>query len=42
MLSRHAGNVNVGDSVLIENENKMVPAKVEHISFQANEGNNDF
>ena len=30
--------VDVGDSVLIESQSKVLPTKVEHISVQANKG----
>ena len=39
MKIRYADIVDVGHSVLIENQNRMVPSKVEHISVQANTGN---
>ena len=31
--------VEVGDSVLVENNNEMIPAKVEHISIYTDKGN---
>ena len=37
-ICRYADIVDVWDSVLIENQNKMVPAKVKHISVHVNEG----
>ena len=38
LLCRYAEMVEVGDSVLVENMNEMVPAKVEHISLQMEKG----
>ena len=35
---RYADIVDVGDSVLIENQNKMMPAKVDYISVHTKEG----
>ena len=40
-FNRYADIVDVGDSVLIENQNKMIPAKVEHTEIQAYEGIHD-
>ena len=41
MLFRYADNVDVRDSVLIEIQNKMVSAKVEHTSVETNKGIHD-
>ena len=38
---RYADIVDVGDSVLIEKQKNMVPAKVEHIRVHTNEGIHD-
>ena len=42
LFFRYAGIVGVGDSILIENQNEMAPAKVEYISVHANEGTAPF